>query len=171
MVLAAEKAGRGSKKVHALVELSKCHTRTRLSAFNRGVNPCGWFDPGRQCRCRCWRWKRCWCRGGRRLCAGHEQQCAQRKDKLETQYCSHGKNSNQHDNDRQLLEPENLPNDQKTQVKAKTCVRMFREYMSQSRNDLLFESSSSGNRDRPAWSRTSVASLRTPDGSTYGTWS
>ena len=39
MVLAAEKAGRGSKKVHALVELLKCHTRTRLSAFNRGANP------------------------------------------------------------------------------------------------------------------------------------
>ena len=39
IVLAAAKAGRGSKKVHALVELLKFQTRTRLSASNRGANP------------------------------------------------------------------------------------------------------------------------------------
>jgi len=36
--LAAAKAGRGSKKVHTLVALSKFHTRNRLSETNSGSN-------------------------------------------------------------------------------------------------------------------------------------
>ena len=38
MVLTAAKAGRGSKKVHVLVELLKLQTRTRLSLSKRGRN-------------------------------------------------------------------------------------------------------------------------------------
>ena len=39
MVLAAAKAGRGSKKLHSLVTLLKFHTRTRLSTSISGLKP------------------------------------------------------------------------------------------------------------------------------------